>query len=274
MSNNQSAVSQDEFDFLELLRGLRRQWLWLVICPAVLFIAAFVILQFVRPQYEASMLLQVGQAGQIKPEVDRLIESPTAVASRVTELAYLPKDMLDSNSAEAVLFRKDLTAAALAGTDLVLIRSRGYDRGALSAEMSVLSGNIIRQHGVELEHLANVNRTYVAALQQDVNATTSLTTRLGDASLKNGPKSSEASVLTSLLLANTAKDLREIKEQMHKVNTALDPTRTYNTSVITIEVKSRPVSPQRAQIFVVALIFGLLLGSIVALGREHVRRRP
>jgi uncharacterized protein involved in exopolysaccharide biosynthesis len=274
MSDNQRAASQDEFDLLELLRRLRRQWLWLVICPVVLFIAAFVILQFVRPQYEASMLLQIGQVGQVKPEADRPIESPTAVASRVTELAYLPKDMMDSNSEEAVLFKKDLTAVALAGTNLIQIRSRGYDRGVVGAEMSALSGSIIRQHGVELERFANVNRAYLAALQQEVNTATSFVTRLGDASLKNGQKSNEADVLTSLLLASTSKDLREIKDQMYKVNTALDPTRTYNTSVITIEVKSRPVSPQRTQILVVAAIFGLLIGSIIALAREHVRRRP
>jgi LPS O-antigen subunit length determinant protein (WzzB/FepE family) len=274
MSDNQPTVRQDEFDLLELIRGLRRQWLWLVICPVVLFIAALVILHFVKPQYEASLLLQIGQAGQIEPQTDRLIESPTAVASRVTQFAYLPKDMKDSSSADALLFKKDLTAVALGGTNFVLIRSRGYDRSVLNAEMSALSDNIIRQHGVVLGHLADVNRAYRASLQQDVNRATSFATRIGETAVKNDPKSSDGNVLTSLLLADTAKDLREIKDQMHKVDAALDPTRTYNTFVITLESEPSPVSPRRAQILAVAIIFGLLIGGIIALGREYVRRHP
>jgi capsular polysaccharide biosynthesis protein len=273
MSDNQPTVQQDEFDLAELLRGLRRQWRWLVICPVVLFVAAFVILQFVKPQYEATSLLEVGQAGLVEPSVDRLIESPTAVASRVTEFAYLPDDMKNSTSPEAVLFKKDLKAEAVGGTNLVVIRSRGYDRDVLSTEMSALSGNIIRQHGVELGHLADVNRAWRASLQEEVNSATAFATRIGDAALKNDSKSGGDNVLTSLLLANTSKDLREIKDQLYKVDAALNPTRTYNTAVIGAEVKSRPVSPQRAQILVVAIIFGVLIGGVIALGREHVLRR-
>ncbi len=275
MSDNQTTVRQDEFDLLELLRGLRRQWLWLVICPVVLFVAAFVILQFVKPQYKISLLLQVGQAGQPAPQGDRLIEPPTAVASRVTEFAYLPKDIKDSSSAEAVLFKKELTAIAVGGTNFVLVRSRGYDRNVLNGEMSALAGNIIRQHGVELGHLVEVNRAYRTSLQQEVDTATSLANRIGEAALKNGQKSGEDNVLSSLLLANTSREVREIKEQLHRVDAALDPTRTYNTFVLdTIEADRRPVSPRPAQILAVAVIFGVLIGGIVALGREYVRRRP
>lgn len=275
MSDNQTTVRQDEFDLLELLRGLRRQWLWLVICPVVLFVAAFVILQFVKPQYKISLLLQVGQAGQPAPQGDRLIEPPTAVASRVTEFAYLPKDIKDSSSAEAVLFKKELTAIAVGGTNFVLVRSRGYDRNVLNGEMSALAGNIIRQHGVELGHLVEVNRAYRTSLQQEVDTATSLANRIGEAALKNGQKSGEDNVLSSLLLANTSREVREIKEQLHGVDAALDPTRTYNTFVLdTIEADRRPVSPRPAQILAVAVIFGVLIGGIVALGREYVRRRP
>lgn len=269
------AIPNDEITLFDLWQILvRRKW-WVLATPLLAVIAAVVAVIPLKPQWEATAAIRIGAVGQVGQigQVE-LVEPVARVVERMKlksfqDAALSDMGYLDKKNSEASHYRGSLTVKALPNTDLIEITVRNYSREdakrAAEATISYLRKIHDRLAAPTVQRL----RQLVVQVEQEITQIKLERERtLKIAGLKD-KATAKAGFMENVLLANIMiqrdGELRELERAKALYEEQLGPLRTYPTSLIeSISVSENPVARKKSLIIMLAGMFGLVLGVMLA----------
>jgi uncharacterized protein involved in exopolysaccharide biosynthesis len=267
----------------EFWRILISQKNWVFGIPVVCTLLAIIVLLTLKPKWEATAVIQIGQVGQSGVgQGSQLIEPPARAIERMKMksfeddvLAKLKLPMEDG-SAIAKLFRDTLSLKALGTTDLIQVKIQANSRNQAQEWALAVVDKLKEVHERLAQPTIDRLRKQQAELKKQMQIIEEERTNL----LRIVSKSSEASgdsrfsanlLLSNLLLQKNA-ELRDFEMRRLAADEQLTSVRTYPTSLIDrAYVPEKPASPKKLLTIFFGTLVGLISGVIVAFVRNYLR---
>lgn len=259
-------IEEDEWSLLDLWQAMKRyKWL-LLAAPILAVIVASVVAGRIKPVWEASALIQVGQLGQ--PE--QKVEPASRTVARMTNPSFMFRVFgqlglpVDEESPEVNIYRASFKARQLPGTDLIELKLRGPSNDTANKwilatvrqlrvdhdEMMKPGIDRMEQQLAEVEKAARDGQNMVNDLRKQ---------------LISGKVGSAQAVLYVMLIQQKMAELQELGQRKLALEEQAHPVRTFPTTLIgDVYVSKYPVSPNKRLILVTAMFLGLLGAVIIA----------
>lgn len=275
-------ASSDEISLSDLWQTLVRRKRW--VFGSVLFAATVAALAMapMKPQWEATAAIQIGAVGQGEQAV-RLIESQARVVARM-KLKSFEDGVLaslkstDPHGLEARLYRRSLRIKALANTDLIELKVRGYSSQSARRSAEATVAYLRKVHQAMTAPTEQRVKRLLARIEKEITQIKAEREKvLQIAGLKRNV-TTEARFTENVLLANVMiqrdGELRQLEQAKMEHEEQLSSIRSYPTSYIEkISVSEEPVAPKRGLIILLAGVLGLLFGAVFAIFRQVPARR-
>lgn len=242
-----SAKRLRELFFLSLLGGILGLLVW----------------HFVPKHWQATMLIQVGQAGDGVPIAD-----PSSVAAGVQFPSFVTQvveeaDIGSVDEARGKLVKKSLWATVLKGAPLIEIGVEAYSREGATHVLATVLSMLQKKHSELLapatarrQSLLDNNKRTLATLEAQ---RASIMSRLESSAVRDGSAFSQSVLLADLLHSIDGQE-HELTAQTALLSEQLSSQKTFNTRVISpIYSPVRPSSSPARFYFV----WGGLLGAAV-----------
>lgn len=273
---NKETLPEEEFSFFEFVGILLAHARWVVGIPLGCALVAFLASLLVARQWQASVVVQVGQVGHVGTTgpSSQVLEPILRAAERiklrpfqdvVLEELGIP---LDEKNPKASLYRRSLKVRALLGTDVFEIRVRGYSRDE-AERMAAATVKHLRDVHAELA-ASTIKRLgqQLAELQEEIGTIRAQQDELmsrAKAKTKAGTGFAER-VLFDNMLQQLLLQRRDLEQRRLAYEEQLGPLRTYATAALDkVYVDEKPAVPRTLLYVVVASLVGLCLGVFVAL---------
>lgn len=266
-------MERDEIYLIDMWRILLREWRWFVATLAVILIATFAFMQTVKPQWQASAWIQIGQVGAAPPGQDPKAEPLARVIERL-QLVPFQNETLQSigiapDTPEGGLYRKSLKLEPLpyAGPLIKLsVRAHSREEARRLAEATVAQLQATHR-GFEAPQLGFAHAR-LDEVQTDLRNALAERDRLQQAATQN--KDSFA----GLLLTSKNEEIRTLQLTRADLVARLSATYTYDTSLMwPVYVPQNQAFPNPVLTWGMGLVFGLFLGGFAAVTRNALRRR-
>lgn len=278
MSSVSGPQSGDELSLLDLMAFFRHHYLALL-GGAFIGGALGLVIAFVVPmQWEASVLLKVGQIGNAG-NVGTLIEPAVRVVERVKNRSF-ENDVLRRMGVspnEAGLLRDGLKVG-MEKSELLSLHVRGVSQKAAEQLVSATMAELKEVHAKMAEPTLDRWRKELDEINLELGQVGSESDRLSH--LVGGQSSSVSdrtfylSVLASNILLSRETELRKLRERKRLLQEQLSPERTFPTAAWGgVEVSGQPVFPKKSIFAAVGLIIGLLIGVLLSVLRHTGARR-
>ncbi len=278
VSDNPSTFSEQQGVSLVDVLGILVTFRWLVIgAPIAAVVIAIAVLLVLRPRWEATAVIQVGQIWQgSSASGPVLVESPARSVERMRfrpfQTAVLAKLGIPQNETDPsyALFTHSVSARVISGTDLIEIKVRAFSREQATswAEATIqqlkvshdrLFDPVILRVKQQLEHVKR-QIDIVEAGRQELLRTSELKPQVDP-----GARFSENLLLANLLLQNE-QELADLRLRSLTLEEQLNPAKTYPTSLLdSVYVPAKPGYPRKGLVLVAAAVLGLMLGIGIAL---------
>lgn len=274
---------RDEMSLQDLWRVLIDQSRWLFGIATLCVFLAVVGVLIIRPKWEATAVIQIGQVGQSGVGQGSQLIEPSVRAIERMKMKSFENDVLISlkipvevENPLARLFRSTLSLKALGTTDLIQVKVRG-DSPDLAANWA---NAVVERLKTVHERLAQPTidrlRKQLAELKKQMKMIeeerANLLKIVSKSSETRGDSRFSANLLLSNLLLQKNAELRDFEMRRLATEEQLTSVRTYPTSLIdVVYVPETPVSPKKLLMLVLAAILGLVLGVVVALSRHYWR---
>ena len=280
---NFTSVEQDDVYLIDMWRVLVREWKWFV-APMILVIAlTFAYLHAVKPQWEATAWIQIGQVDTAPIGQDPKVEPMMRVIDRMQMIPFQNEVArsigLSPDSPEARLYRKSLKIEPLTYEGplvklRVLATSPALARQWASATVVQLQTVHQKLESVSL----TLARERLDEVQTELQRATAARDALQAASLHDGSsdadKGAPASTLTSVLLASRNQEIHDLQMARSELITRLSPAYTYETSLMwPVYVPDHPGYPNPVLILGAGLFAAIFLGALCAISRNALRRK-
>jgi capsular polysaccharide biosynthesis protein len=270
--------------FLQFWHLIVRRRAWVLATLALSVLTALVAIQIIEPSWEAKAIVQVGQTGQLEPDVrpPQLIESTPRVVERLKSRSFQDGVLTsielraDAQSNAADLFRATLRVAAIPNADLIEITVRGYSREEAKQFAEGLVTRLKAKH-IELA------RPTVAKLEDQLSAVKRDATgvreqleqssRLGELSKRErGAEYVARNLLAKNVVVALEERIRTLNTKRLILEEQLSPTRTFPTDLLEpIYVPNDPVAPRKLLTLVLATVGGTLAGILLAFVIDGIR---
>lgn len=270
--------SNDELSFRDLWQMLCEAWRLVLVGLTAGLVIAGGYLAMTPNQYEAAMLIKLGQVGAV--DSVRQIEASRDVVERLQSPAF-EMAVLESlgwnGDARGDLYKSSLRATT-PRDKYIEVRLRGLTpndaRRAAEGTFIMLEG----AHRSLIKKVVAKNEQQLAATVAEIADTEALLRRLERLLGKAAPQSDLQGVLMWLqirewlqITQNQKDHLRNLRLQEKAVREALNPELTASTAVIEpVMVSGSPVYPKARQAWILAGIGGLLLGVLLVALRSLV----
>ncbi|RUL63455.1 lipopolysaccharide biosynthesis protein [Dyella dinghuensis] len=276
-------MEQDDVYLIDLWRVLEREWKWFVV-PLILIVAlTFTYLQGVKRQWEATAWIQIGQVDTAPMGQDPKVEPMMRVIDRIQMIPFQNEVVrsigLSPDSPEAQLYRKSLKLEPLT-YEGPLVKLRVL---ATSPELArQLASATVTQLQTVHQKLESVSLTLAQERLQEVDAELQSATAARDAVqatiLRSGSgvvdKDTQASALAGVLLATRNQEIHDLQMARGELVNRLSPAYTYETALMwPVYVPRSPVFPNPVMILGGGILAALFLGTLVAIGRNALRRK-
>jgi uncharacterized protein involved in exopolysaccharide biosynthesis len=266
-------MQRDEIYLIDMWRLLRREWAWFVAVFAAVVLATFAFMRAVQPQWQADAWIQIGQVGATPPGQDPKAEPLQRVLERL-QLVPFQNETLHSmgiapQAPAARLYRKSLKLEPLpyAGPLIKLsVRAHSPEQARALAEGTVAQLKAVHS-GLEATQLSLAHQR-LDQLQADLQQVAAERARLQQAALQNKDG------LAEILLPGKNAELRSLEQARSDLLARLSAAYTYDTSLMwPVYVPDHPVFPNPLLMWGMALVVGVFLGMVAAVGRNALRRR-
>ncbi|MGY2487102.1 hypothetical protein [Cupriavidus sp. CP313] len=239
----------------------------------------------VRPQWEATLLLQVGQIAGDEGTNSMVLEPPGRAVDRMRSGPFLEAviarlqlpNVPDQPSPEADLILKSANVVQMRGSDLLQLSVRGYSEKQAAQFAQGFESELTQVH------LAIANPAIERMKEEQASVDHSLTAeqerradllKLAQEQLRGdlGRKFSESVVVTQMLAQNDLA-LRQLERRKRVVKEQLDPARTFNTHALGVpDVSRRPVFPRKSAFAAAGLLAGAIISLVLLLIRWSKRK--
>ncbi|TWG86419.1 LPS O-antigen subunit length determinant protein (WzzB/FepE family) [Cupriavidus gilardii J11] len=269
---NASPTERTELEFRDIIAVPLRRWKWVVLTPAVFFLIGLLTVYLLRPEWEITATVEIGQVGQPRAGEDRLIEAPQVLAARVRADGYdveaLTAAGLKLPDDAGKLLKDTLNAQVVPGTNFVTLRARAYSPETGQSAVRAVTGFIIAEHKRTAADIIAMNRAALAsvegALQESRRIKGGVQGSAQQAAQTARPAGGDA-VLSSMLLSQQNQEIYQLEQLRLALQSSLSPTRTFPTKRLGDAVVSlSPVFPHTVSILSMAVVGGLALGLLLA----------
>jgi uncharacterized protein involved in exopolysaccharide biosynthesis len=277
--SQQFLAADDEISLSDLWRTLIQGWRWIIGGTIVGAAAAVGYLAITPPQYEAMVLVQIGQAGQVGQAGLAPVESLARVVERVMFPTFkdaMVKKLGWSGDPRGVVYASSLKATIAKGSDLIELRVRGLTREDTASSLNAT-----------VEHLSQLHREVaqpaIESLQSELKEISAEARQAGKvmgeleraARFQNqlAPRDRfSESMLYAQLFATNESRIRELRRRESQYREWISLTGKAVTAAFAEPmVSDAPVSPRKAQTLVLGALGGMLFGVVAVLFR-HIRR--
>lgn len=279
---NFTSVERDDVYLIDMWRVLVREWKWFV-APLILVTAlTFAYLHIVKPQWEATAWIQIGQVDTAPIGQDPKVEPMMRVIDRIQMIPFQNEVVrsvgLSPDSPEAALYRRGLKLEPLTYEGplvklRVLATSPGLARQLASATLAQLQTVHQKLESVSLQ----LAQERLDEVQTELQRATATRDALQAATLHGGSsdsdKGTQASALTGVLLASRNQEIHDLQMARSDLVTRLSPAYTYATSLMwPVYVPDHPVFPNPVLILGAGILAAIFLGALAAICRNALRR--
>ena len=273
-------MERDEVYLLDVWAIFVREWRWFVAALVLSLLIAFALTRLLANQWEATAWIRIAQVGVVPAGEDPKVEPLLRVIERLN-LQSFQNDVMRSvgfspDARESKLYRATLQLEPMpyAGP-LIRLKLRAHSRQlarrlaeATVAQLGALHRNLeaepLAQARQRLQQVRNDLREAVAERDRLMKSASAATARDG----------LSGSALDNMLLNGKQQEIRNLQVTLGDLTTRLSPAYTYGTSLMwPVYAPARPAFPNRALIWVIAVVVGLGLGAFAATARNAMRRR-
>ena len=273
-SNNHSKAhaieneSVNEFDWLDLIKFLRRNFVYLL-WGTLLGLAIALILAVLLPkQYEAKALIKIGQIGNLTT-IGLPIESGLQVVDRInsqsfqdTVLEALGVSTEDDDDKLVKQFRRNLKVR-LEKSELISLSLRALSRAEAVAIMQEVIKQLNITHNGMLQPTVSRLKTELESVNSEIKMADIESKQLMKALEAQSDKLTDTKFSQTVLLNSLrmAKDQEycSFKDTKRILEEKLSPERTFATHLIgRVEVSKKPVFPKYSIFGSVGLFLGLI----------------
>lgn len=259
----------DTVSVLELFNVIRRyKWLLLALPFGAAVIAVLLVSNILRPTWEASAILEVGQIGQIGKMP---IEPATNVVSRMQHPSFATGALSYANvkpdelKGVKAVYLGTLKVTPVKGAELIGVKLRAH-----SAELAgnLIQGSIANLQKVHSEMMSTTIDRYnkqIQILTKDIQDTNSEIELLRKKLLASHNWNAFDATLSANILQSKSADLRDMIQRKLLLEEQVSPSRTYTTRVVgDVYVSEGPVSPNKPLIIGLVMLLGLLGAVVIA----------
>ena len=274
---NQEIHYEDELSLADILNVLKAYRRIILVTPFVfvLLSVAFSML-FIRPSYEASATIQVGQVGP------KLLESGLVVETRLKEKFFI-SNLIATNPSlfnheggiegEQRFIEKGLEVKKNKDTELVSFSILGrspelakQNAEALFKSLSDVHRSIYDERVAMTRQQVDMVGTQIESLKQEIS-------RLKLSIGSSRGLSSYNAVVDSILGGDQETQLRNLKARKLELEVSLNAADTFNTKLLGgIYVSNQPRSPKLVLIALVAALIGLFGAIFAAFVADSLKR--
>lgn len=240
---------------------------------------SYTVTSFVPRQWEASVLLQVGQVGQVGMvgqlgvvgQQPQLLEMPGNMVPRMMQPSFLVglksrvrANALDLSDDDARLLKDSFRAAQAKNSELVEVKLRAYSPEL--AEQLIQSCIAYVRVAQDDSYEAGIARLRAQkdATSRDILATRALLKGL-DQQLRQSQNVNER-LFAEMLVQNKNDELRNLEQSERLLVEQLSPAKSYQTRPFgDIYVSDEPVFPKKGLIAVVIFFISFVLGVPLAI---------
>ena len=273
-------MERDEVYLLDVWAIFVREWRWFVAALVLSLLIAFALTRLLANQWEATAWIRIAQVGVVPAGEDPKVEPLLRVIERLN-LQSFQNDVMRSvgfspDARESKLYRETLQLEPMpyAGP-LIRLKLRAHSRQLARrlAEATVAQLGALHRN-LEAEPLAQA-RQRLQQVRNDLREAVAERDRLmKSASAGTGRDGLSGSALDNMLLNGKQQEIRNLQVTLGDLTTRLSPAYTYGTSLMwPVYAPARPAFPNRALIWVIAVVVGLGLGAFAATARNAMRRR-
>lgn len=268
------------FEFLNVIKRYRSLLLALPLVAAAL--AILLILFFIRPAWEGSVILEIGHIGQTGQTGPMPIEPALNVVSRMLHpsfaegaLSYAAVKPEELKEARAFLEGTLKVAQVKGTTELVEVKLGGD-----SPEMArnLIQGSVAKLQNVHSEMMVvSIDRykKQIQILAQDILDTKSDIELLRKKLLADHNWNAFDANLSANLLQSKSSELRDMIQRKMQLEEQISPSRTYTTRVVGgIYVPEKPRSQHKVLIVGFAMLLGLIVAGAIAFAHNAIKSVP
>lgn len=287
MNNSNSMVMsqelQDKISLYEFGQVFFAGWRWLLGGVGIGLAIGASYLSFMPAQYEASLLIKIGQIARVNygeqsnqrvQLIQAQIESPDQVAERVKLSAFqnkVLKSLQWEDTRKGGLYRASIQATRR--NDFVEVRLRGItpEDARMAGEATLIA--LMDDHRRLSEVVVLKTKAEIADLVSEISEVEAILSRLAQIEKKITSGTQGETLMWLQMVQDQRSRLRNLRRQMIASQEALSLMQMMPTTVIEpISVSANPVYPKVRQTWLLAVIGGFLLGVMVVLLRIGLRR--
>ena len=231
---------------------------------------ALAIVLTISPQWEANVLVRIGQFGNTGNTVEPTLQVVDRIKSQSFQNGVLLSLGLptDKDNSKVKLFR-DKLKVKLEKSELIALTLRAESAEDANLQLTAVTNQLRSIHEKILEPAVQRWRQELALLdlqlQQSKDEMIRLKTRL-NASLTTNEKNFPQFALISNVLITREAELRGFIDTKQTLEDRLSSERTFSTQVQgRVEVSESPVFPNKRLFLMVGFMLGLVLGVLIAL---------
>jgi LPS O-antigen subunit length determinant protein (WzzB/FepE family) len=272
-------MEQDEIYLIDLWRIFGRERRWFVGVLVVVLACTYAFVHMVKPQWEATAWIQVGQVGQVPTDQDPKIVEPLMRVVERLQLVPFKNDVLKSigfgsDSPEARLYRKSLKLEPMPYAGQLIrmtVRAPSPQLARQFANATVARLQAVHQRLEELP--LQSARARLEQVQADLRDAVIDRSRLLQASGSENREDSASKSMAAVLLASKNEDIRSLQKTRNDLIDHLGPTYTYETSLPwPVYVPKQQAFPNHALMWGIGLLLGVFLAAFAATTRNAMRR--
>jgi capsular polysaccharide biosynthesis protein len=275
-------MNEDEIHLVDVARLLARQIKWLLGTLIVVVAGTLLLLFLMRPQWESTAFIRVGQIGQMMHAPDRAIEPVASMVERMRMVPFqndvLSRIKIGSEDPAARLYRRSIRIEPVPGTDLVQVKVRGRNREEAGQFVQATVDHLRDIHGRMVELALAASRLLLDELTQDLQNAVAEQDRLQQMTLSGNHADAGESTADRALLANAAiggkvPEIRDLRQRKLELEEELGPLHTYPTALFgEVFVPEEAAFPNKNLGLVLGVAAGLALGLVVAFVRDYLIR--
>lgn len=274
----QHGTADDEISLMDILRILK-QYKWLLLAaPVFCAVVALAVVSQIRPIWEASALIQVGQVGQAGQQV-QLIEPISRAVARIMappfKLGVFNRPEIKSSEilSEQPIYMGSFKAKAVPDTDMIELKLRAHSNEMAKNLLLATGKQLCETHGEMMGLSVDSLKQQVMETEKTLRAGQDTANELRQR-LSNDKVGAAGVVLYVTLYQQTMNELRETEQRKRMLEEQMRPERTYLTKMVgDVYTENQPVSQKKGVIVFLAALMGLLGGGIAALLHNAIKKK-
>jgi len=273
-----SAARQDEIQLTDVWIMLMRQKKVIFVTLCFALICAIAFLALVPKEWEGTAIIRIGQVGRVAPDHPQSIEPIDLAIDRMKLTSVFQNQVLNGlnipvDSSEAIFIRKHITFEARQSgvIEMKVTAHTPNDARVISEAMvkhlvdihSKLAELQVASLKIQSNNIANQLQDALSEREKSIQGVVDM----GRTGI--GKTAGEVALLGSVAGSSQNYVIRDLQRSEFEIDDQLGSAITYPTQLLeSVAISDEPVFPSKSLVWALALILGLVIGSLIACFRD------